>query len=126
MLIGVVLTHDKKSISGCVVYLAGIPIAWKVKKQQCVALSTMEAEYIAISQVVKEIVWLDKCIRGCSCFGIEFQKPVILSDSQSAIFLPIMSLKNRQVVTLIPVTVLLKIFWKRNYFIYHISQEMIT
>jgi hypothetical protein len=34
------------------------PISWSSKKQTCVALSTMEAEYIACSASVQEAVWL--------------------------------------------------------------------
>lgn len=32
------------------------PISWSSKKQTCVALSTMEAEYIACSASVQEVV----------------------------------------------------------------------
>ncbi|MGR0243504.1 Ty1/Copia family ribonuclease HI, partial [Klebsiella pneumoniae] len=40
---------DRKSVSGCIVLHCGNPISWFSRKQSCVALSTMEAEYIASS-----------------------------------------------------------------------------
>ena len=36
----------------------GVPIAWKSKSIKSVVLSTTEAEYIAVSEVVKEIKFL--------------------------------------------------------------------
>jgi hypothetical protein len=48
---------DRKSTGGYVFMLDGI-ISWSSKKQTCVALSSMEAEYIALSEAVKETIWL--------------------------------------------------------------------
>ncbi len=45
---------DRKSISGGVTFLNGMPISRHVKKQCMVSLSTMEAEYVACSDVAKE------------------------------------------------------------------------
>ena len=47
---------DSKSISGYVFILNGGAISWKSSKQQTVADSTTEAEYIAVSEVGKEAV----------------------------------------------------------------------
>jgi hypothetical protein len=49
---------DRRSISGFVILLAGGPIVWQSKKQRVVASSTVEAEYIALYEAVKEVVWL--------------------------------------------------------------------
>jgi len=38
--------------------LNGGAITWKSKKQNCVALSTAEAEYIALSATAQECIWL--------------------------------------------------------------------
>ena len=46
------------SISGYVIYFCGIRIAWRSKGMKSVVLSTTEAEYMALSEVVKEL----KCI----------------------------------------------------------------
>ena len=39
-------------------YLQEVPIAWKSKQQSHVSLSSSEAEYIAISNVVKEVLFI--------------------------------------------------------------------
>jgi hypothetical protein len=49
---------DRKSTSGWVFTYGGGPVSWASKKQQCVALSSTEAEYIAASQATQEAVWL--------------------------------------------------------------------
>lgn len=48
---------DYKSQSGCAVFLGNNLIAWKSNKQSCVARSTMEAEYIAMSEGTSEAQW---------------------------------------------------------------------
>ena len=48
---------DRKSISGYVTIIAGGAVAWSSKKQQTVALSTAEAEYIATTHVAKQVLW---------------------------------------------------------------------
>ena len=49
---------DRKSTTGFVILLAGAPISWKSRKQRSLTLSTVEAEYMALSEVVREEVWL--------------------------------------------------------------------
>ena len=53
-------SKDRKSISGYCIALnpAGPPISWKSKRQNCIALSTCEAEYVAMSIASQEIVYL--------------------------------------------------------------------
>ena len=48
---------DQKSISGYVTIITGGAIAWSSKKQQTVALSTTEAEYIATTHAAKQVLW---------------------------------------------------------------------
>ena len=45
---------DRKSTSGYVFMLSGGPVSWSSRKQNCVALSTAEAEYVALSAAVQE------------------------------------------------------------------------
>jgi hypothetical protein len=47
-----------KSRSGYVIYVFGIPLCWGSKLQTEVALSTMEAEYVALSQATREVLAL--------------------------------------------------------------------
>jgi len=49
---------DRKSTSGYIFKLANGPISWGSKKQQIVALSTSEAEYIALALAVQEGIWI--------------------------------------------------------------------
>lgn len=48
----------RHSISGYVVLLHGSPVAWSARKQSLIALSTAEAEYIALTSVAREILYL--------------------------------------------------------------------
>ncbi len=50
-------TSDRKSISGYVVTMAGGAVSWSSKKQQTVALSTAEAEYVSATHVAKQVLW---------------------------------------------------------------------
>ena len=47
-----------KSITGYVITLNGIAISWKSIKQSSIALLTVKAEYIALSTIVIEVLWL--------------------------------------------------------------------
>jgi hypothetical protein len=49
---------DRKSTSGFITRIGGTAITWKSKKQPIVALSSTEAEYIALTETVKEVTWL--------------------------------------------------------------------
>jgi len=51
---------DRRSTSGYIFMSGNCAISWKSKKQTTVALSTMEAEYMAMSDAVKEVLWLNK------------------------------------------------------------------
>ena len=49
---------QSKSTSGCDFLLNDSAILWRSKKQSCIALSTMEAEYVACSAATQDAVWL--------------------------------------------------------------------
>jgi len=48
----------RKSVSGFVITIGESVISWRSKKQPVVALSTSEAEYIALSEGIRESVWI--------------------------------------------------------------------
>jgi len=50
--------EDRKSIGGYAFLLNGAAISWNSKKQATVALSSTEGEYMALTQAVKESLWL--------------------------------------------------------------------
>ena len=47
----------RKSTSGFIFMLNGGPVSWASKRQSVVALSSTEAEYIALTQAAKEATW---------------------------------------------------------------------
>ena len=49
---------DRKSTSGYLFQIASGPVSWRSKKQDTVALSTAEAEYVALSSATQECVWM--------------------------------------------------------------------
>jgi transposase InsO family protein len=74
---------DRKSNSGIVCFFNNAPVMWKSKKQTIVATSSAEAEYVALSLTVKELIWLRRLIES---FDIHQNGPLnVYSDSQSAI-----------------------------------------
>ncbi|GBM31678.1 Retrovirus-related Pol polyprotein from transposon TNT 1-94 [Araneus ventricosus] len=77
---------DCKSTSGYVIFLGDAPVSWSTLKQNCTALSSMEAEYIALSESVKEIVWLNRIMNSCLFLELPVIKSKIFCDNQSAIY----------------------------------------
>ena len=51
-------TGGRKSTSRYMFCIAGGPMSWQSKKQSTVALSTVEAEYVALSSAAQECVWM--------------------------------------------------------------------
>jgi hypothetical protein len=49
---------DRKSTSGFLVFLGQSLISWVSKKQITVAMSTMEAEFLALSTCIQEVLYL--------------------------------------------------------------------
>lgn len=82
--------ETRKSTTGYVVMYCGGPIAWCSRKQPIVALSTTEAEYIAASDCVKELLYLKALIDELT--DSEMKNVKVYVDNQSAITL----IKNGQ------------------------------
>ena len=75
--------EDRKSTSGYLFQMAGGPVSWKSRKQDSVALSTAEAEYIALSSAAQETVWIRRLVTE---LGMEPEGPTtLMEDNQSAI-----------------------------------------
>jgi hypothetical protein len=51
-------TDDRTSTTGSIVFLAGGPVSWKSKQQRIQALSSAEAEYIAIGETAKDVMYV--------------------------------------------------------------------
>lgn len=49
---------DRRSTSGYIFKINGAAVSWRSKKQSCVALSTAEAEYMALANTTQEAIWM--------------------------------------------------------------------
>jgi hypothetical protein len=75
----------RKSRTGYVVYTNAGPISWKSKLQPTVAVSTCEAEYLALVETIKELMWLKQLLTE---MGVVITQPIkIFVDNQAAIAL---------------------------------------
>ena len=76
---------ERRLTSGYVFTLGGGPIAWSSELQKLTALSSTEAEYIALTEAVTSCVWTRRIL---SSLGLNMDKPTtIFVDSQGAIAL---------------------------------------
>jgi hypothetical protein len=72
------------SVTGLIIYLLGVPICWRSKGQKGVTLSSSEAEYVAISEAVKEI----RFIYYLESIGMTVKLPIVVRcDNVGAIFM---------------------------------------
>ena len=76
---------DRKSTSGYMFQIGGTAISWRSNKQSCVALSTAEAEYVALAAAAQEAIWLQQLVSDILIEPIE--ETEIYEDNQSAICL---------------------------------------
>ena len=73
------------SVSGFILYVCGVPVLWKSKGQKSVSLSSTEAEYVAMSESVKEIKFVSMLLEG---IGVKVQYPMTVRvDNIGAIYL---------------------------------------
>ncbi|KAG8479138.1 hypothetical protein CXB51_029778 [Gossypium anomalum] len=73
----------RRSLTGYVFTIEGCAISWKATLQTTVALSTTEAEYMAITEACKEAIWLKGLF---SELNEDLQISTVFCDSQSVIF----------------------------------------
>ena len=63
----------------------GVPLTWKSKSQRSVTLSSSEAEYMALSEVAKEIKFVYQLLQS---IGIDIELPITVKvDNVGAIFM---------------------------------------
>ena len=76
---------SQKSVSGYIIYVRGVPLCWCSRQQKCITVSSCEAEWIALSEAVKDIIFL---LKVCNSMHIQVQLPVTVHvDNIGAIFL---------------------------------------
>jgi hypothetical protein len=77
---------QRKSTGGYVFFSHGGPISWQAKGQSVVALSTLEAEYIACSDATREAIWLRRLLSNIQGREEESMEPVTIGcDNQGAL-----------------------------------------
>lgn len=76
-------TVDRKSTTGYVFEVFGSTVVWCSRKQQVVALSSTEAEYVAVSVAVCEAIWIKGVLQDLQ---VDQTTPITLyEDNQSCI-----------------------------------------
>ncbi|KAJ9542245.1 hypothetical protein OSB04_028751 [Centaurea solstitialis] len=73
---------NRKSTSGACQFLGDMLLSWSSRKQNCVSLSTAEAEYVAAACCCSHVLWIKTQLAD---FGYTMQRIPIYCDSKSAI-----------------------------------------
>ncbi|GFV34622.1 retrovirus-related Pol polyprotein from transposon TNT 1-94 [Trichonephila clavipes] len=75
---------DRVSMGGFITFIDETPISSRTFKQKSVSLSTMEAEYVSLTEAAKEFIWLKNVIDNKS-LNLELNENVMFCDNQAAI-----------------------------------------
>lgn len=74
---------SRKSTTGCVIFFNGGAVDWISRKQNSVTLSSMEAEYCALSETCQELLWIRRLLKD---FDEEQDQPTtVFEDNQSCL-----------------------------------------
>ena len=69
--------ESRISFFGYIIYFCGIPTTWRSKGMNSVVLSTTEAEYMALSEVVKELKFIVQLLQT---MNIEVELPITVYE----------------------------------------------
>ncbi|GJV86161.1 hypothetical protein Tco_1526059 [Tanacetum coccineum] len=72
----------RKSSSGGIQFLGDKLVSWMLKKQDCSAMSSAEAEYMELSASCAQVMWMRTQLKD---YGFNYNKIPLYCDSQSAI-----------------------------------------
>ena len=72
----------RKSTSGGCQFLGRPLVSWSSKKQNSVALSTAEAEYISAGSCCAQLLWMKQTLLD---YGVKFDEILLLCDNKSAV-----------------------------------------
>ena len=73
---------SRRSITGYIFMLAGAPISWQSRQQASVALSTMEAEYMAACAATQEAIWLRLLLKDLHI--LDHDQPLVIREDNTA------------------------------------------
>ena len=71
---------DRKSTSGMTHFLGSSLISWRTKKQNSVALSKAEAEYVAAAACCSQLLWIKQHLEE---FGVRIKSITLICDNTS-------------------------------------------
>jgi hypothetical protein len=78
-------SETRISVTGFILYLMNVPDCWRSKSQKGVTLSSSEAEYVEMSEAVKEVKFINYLLRD---IGIEVELLIIVkTDNVGPIFM---------------------------------------
>ena len=87
---------DRKSTSGTCQFLGRFLTPWASKKQNLVALSITEAEYIVVGHCCAQLLWMRQTLRD---YDYKLSKVTLLCDNESAIRMVVISLNTAALST---------------------------
>jgi hypothetical protein len=86
----------RKSTSGTCQFLGRSLVSWASKKQNSIALSTAEVEYIAEGHCYAQLLWMRQTLRD---YDYKLSKVTLLCDNESAIRMVVISLNTAALST---------------------------
>nr|GEW85146.1 hypothetical protein [Tanacetum cinerariifolium] len=87
-----------KSTSGGAQFLGEKLVSWSLKKQDCMVLSTAEAEYVSLSACCAQVLWMRTQLTD---YGFHFNKIPIYCNSKSAIAIssnPVLHSRTKHII----------------------------
>lgn len=73
---------DRTSTSGICTFLGNSLVSWSSKKQNSIALSTAEAEYVAAAGCCAQLIWMKSTLLD---YGLKYDTLPLMCDNQSAL-----------------------------------------
>ena len=75
--------NDRKSITGFVIFMDGATISWKSKKQPTITLSSTEAEYVALTHCVTELMLIRNLMKD---MRRNMKLPMVINEDNARAF----------------------------------------
>nr|GEV00864.1 hypothetical protein [Tanacetum cinerariifolium] len=92
----------RKSISRGIQFLGDKLVSWMSKKQDCTAMSSAEAEYVALSTSCAQVTWMRTQLQD---YGLNCNNIPLYCDSQSAIAIscnPVQHSRTKHIILALP------------------------